>query len=91
MYVDVGEMDEDGCKSLMLSLSLTGCFMVFHLADSVQQLANQIGRRGMKEPGRLYIKGLAAKTEFGSALHSALNLFWPAEIGTISDGNVQYS
>lgn len=69
-------MDEDGCKSLMLSLSLTGCFMVFHLADSVQQLANQIGRRKMKEPGHLYIKGLAAKTEFGTALHSELNLFW---------------
>lgn len=75
----------------MLSLGLTGCFMVVHLADSAQQLANQIGRREMKEPGRLYIKGLAAKTEFGTALHGELNLFRGAEIGTISDGNIQYS
>lgn len=49
--------------------------MAAHFADSLQQLANQIGGGKMKEPGRLYIKGSAAKTEFGTASHGALNLF----------------
>lgn len=56
----------DGCKSLMLSWGSTGCFMVIHLADSVQQRTNQIQGK-MRELKRLYIKGMSAKTGFGIA------------------------
>lgn len=57
--------------------------MVFHLADSMQQLANQIGKRKMKEPERLYIKSSTQKKrknekKNGIALESVLNfLFLP--------------
>lgn len=56
MDVDVRRMDEDECKSLMLSLGLTGCFMVIHLADSMQQLTNQMRKKHERNEITLYQK-----------------------------------
>lgn len=69
--------------------------MVFHLADSMQQLANQIGKRKMKEPERLYIKSWTRKKREKKNWHCirecAEFFYFSLKICTLSYENVLYA